>query len=56
MLRHDGTRIPDGGPGTRTLMSFTSAVFGTAALPVRLALHKIVLFFRYLLLFIPYYK
>jgi len=52
MLRHDGTRIPDGEPGTRTLMSFTSAVFKTAALPIRLALHNFVLLFRYL--FLPF--
>src|SRR5215470_14037188 len=50
MLRHDGTRIPDGEPGTRTLMSVTSAVFGTAALPIRLALHYLVLLFCYLYL------
>jgi hypothetical protein len=50
MLRHVGTRIPDGEPGTRTLMSFTSAVFGTAALPIRLALQNFVLLFRYFLL------
>lgn len=47
MLRHVGTRIPDGEPGTRTLMSFTSAVFETAALPIRLALQDLVLLFRY---------
>lgn len=48
MLRHDGVRISDGEPGTRTLMSITSAVFGTAALPFRLALHNCVLLIRYL--------
>jgi hypothetical protein len=53
MLRHDGTRIPDGEPGTRTLMSVSSAVFGTAALPIRLALRNLVLLFRYLLLLVP---
>ena len=53
VLRHDGTRIPDGGPGTRTLMSFISAVFGTAALPIRLALRNFVLLVYYLLLLIP---
>src|SRR5215813_7481456 len=35
MLRHDGVRISDGEPGNRTPMSFISAVFGTAALPIR---------------------
>ena len=50
MLRHVGTRIPDGEPGTRTLMSFSSAVFGTAALPIRLALQNFVLLFRYFLI------
>ena len=45
MLRHVGTHIPDGEPGTRTLMSFTSAVFETAALPIRLALHNLCYFF-----------
>src|SRR5262245_24161998 len=48
MLRHDGVRIPNGEPGTRTLMSVTSAVFKTAALPIRLALHNLVLLVRYL--------
>ena len=52
MLRHDGTRMPDGEPGTRTLMSVTSAVFGTAALPIRHALHNLVLLFRHL--FLPF--
>ena len=52
VLRHVGTRIPDGEPGTRTLMSVTSAVFGTAALPIRHALHNFLLLFRHL--FLPF--
>src|SRR5262245_48712723 len=56
ILRHDGARIPEGEPGTRTLMSVTSAVFKTAALPIRLALHNLVLLYCYLYLPFLYNK